>query len=73
MHPARYELYAFELCFLLSAHRRFIASAIRFLPSGVRFRLRDVGALLTLPFGRPGPVRTGALALARRARACWSF
>jgi hypothetical protein len=40
-----------------SAHRRFMASAIRLRPSGVRFLFRF--ALFTLPLGRP---RFGAAA-----------
>lgn len=58
-----------------SAHRRFIASAIRLRPSGLRFLFRfAVVVLLTLPLGRPRRGATTPLAAipVRALRACWS-
>jgi hypothetical protein len=70
---------ALAACFRRSAQRRFIASAIRFLPSGLSLRLRDgvdttaVFAFL-LPFGRPGPLLVFVVAIPEsNSLARWSL
>ncbi len=58
----------FADCLRRSAQRFFMASAIRFRPSGEMLRL-DFAVLFLLPLGRPGP----AFAMgtpASKARAC---
>src|ERR1700733_8219533 len=67
--------YPFEFCFLRSAHRFFIASAIRLRPSGLSLRLfRGDGVVegaFLLPLGRPRPA--GAAVPASSARGCCNF
>jgi hypothetical protein len=72
--------YPFEFCFLRSAQRFFMASAIRLRPSGLSLRLRvDVvagatAAAFLLPLGRPGPLRLAVEGTPdSSARACCSF
>src|ERR1700733_3099174 len=72
--------YPFAFCFLRSAQRFFIASAMRLRPSGLSLRLRAgaagvaATALFLVPFGRPRPLRAaGAVVPASKARACCNF
>jgi hypothetical protein len=75
-------LYLAIACLRFSAQRRFIASAMAFLPSGVNLRfdlagadvVAEVEAAFLLPLGRPRPgFVTGACVPERRARACCNF
>ena len=64
-------------CFLRSAQRRFIASAMRLRPSGLILRLlgavfAEVFAFL-LPLGRPRPLPIFTAVPESRSRACCSF
>ena len=63
---------AFAANFLRSAHRRFMASAIRLRPSGLSLRLRGVAAAFAflLPLGRPGPLLAFTVVPASSSRAC---
>jgi len=62
---------ALAAAFLRSAHRFFIASAIRLRPSGLSFRLCGAADLaFLLPLGRPGPLPAFAVVPASSSRAC---
>ncbi len=76
----------FGLCLRRSAQRRFIASAIAFRPSGLNFRSDlpavfvavgaaelDPAVAFLLPFGRPLPFLTAAVAPLSKLLACCSF